>query len=135
MKKRCYNINDKDYHTYGARGIDVCLIWQTDFQAFYDWCLEQGYRQGLYLDRDNNDQGYSPVNCRFVTNLQNCRNQRRTVRMIFQGRLMSVNDVLDILRIPYQTYQARIQRGWTHKRAATEPSQPKGSNQYGIYRS
>src|ERR1700734_873836 len=42
-------------------------------------------KEGLYLDRINNDLGYSPKNCRFTTNQKNCRNQRRTIWVKYNG--------------------------------------------------
>lgn len=77
MKRRCANKGDKDY---GGRGITVCVLWQRSFRAFYNWCLKNGYATGLELDRRNNDLGYRPGNCRFVTHQVNCQNRRKPYR-------------------------------------------------------
>ena len=67
MKSRCYRKTHKKYVHYGARGISVCNEWRNDFRAFCEWSLAHGYRQGLSIDRIDNDSGYCPDNCRWTT--------------------------------------------------------------------
>ena len=52
---------------YRAKGITVWEYWQNDFDVFRSWALENGFEEGLTLDRRDNAQGYRPSNCRFVT--------------------------------------------------------------------
>ena len=78
MKSRCYNPKHNSYKRYGGRGIDICREWLTNEDAFYDWCRHHGYRCGLQLDRIDNNRGYSPDNCRFVTPVENQRNTSRS---------------------------------------------------------
>lgn len=77
MKNRCNNPNDPNYFRYGGRGIYVCEEWQKDYGAFRDWCYAHGYQKGLELDRENNNDGYTPENCRFVTHRENLLNTHR----------------------------------------------------------
>lgn len=76
MKDRCYRKGDKDYPNYGGRGITMCDEWRYDFWAFADWAMDSGYREGLTIDRRNNDEGYSPENCRWITRYEQNRNKR-----------------------------------------------------------
>jgi len=76
MKKRCYNKNCKQYKWYGARGIKICENWNSSFIDFYKWSKENGYMENLELDRIDNDKGYSPENCRYVTTRENLLNRR-----------------------------------------------------------
>lgn len=82
MTQRCSNPKNKNYDNYGARGITVCDEWKHDFKAFYDWAMANGYQDGLSLDREDNDMGYSPKNCRWVTmkTQNNNRRERRWYR-------------------------------------------------------
>lgn len=78
MKSRCYNKSDKRYSRYGGRGIDVCKEWINDPKLFVEWSLNNGYKAGLSIDRKDNDKGYSPDNCRFITIAENNRNTSNT---------------------------------------------------------
>lgn len=77
MKSRCYDTKDKRYRRYGGRGITICNEWLNDFNAFNKWSLDNGGVDGkrLQIDRKDNDKGYSPNNCRYVTNAENSRNK------------------------------------------------------------
>ena len=77
MIQRCTNPNRNRYKDYGGRGITVCEQWRNNFKAFYDFCMKNGWKQGLEIDRINNDGNYSPENCRFVTPRQNSINRRK----------------------------------------------------------
>lgn len=75
MKKRCYDSSCPAFVYYGGRGIKVCHQWQQ-FKPFYEWAIVNGYQKGLFLDRIENDKGYEPANCRFVTSVESNRNRR-----------------------------------------------------------
>lgn len=77
MKVRCYNSNSKDYKNYGGRGITICDDWLEKPSEFYEWSITNGYALGLEIDREDNDLGYSPQNCRWVTKKVNSRNTRQ----------------------------------------------------------
>lgn len=82
MKTRCYNKNNKTYKYYGKRGITICEEWKNDFQAFYDWAMENGYnekakRGECTIDRINNDGNYEPSNCRWVSMKIQQKNKRK----------------------------------------------------------
>lgn len=78
MLQRCGNPNNQSARNYLDRGIRVCSEWQGDFVPFRDWALTHGYRQGLAIDRINNNGPYSPGNCRWATAEINCQNSRHT---------------------------------------------------------
>ena len=73
---RCENEKFSRYKDWGGRGIKICDEWRNDFQVFYNWCLNNGWKKGLQIDRINNDGSYSPDNCRFLNNQDNSFNQR-----------------------------------------------------------
>jgi len=74
MKTRVKPEFHKAYRYYD-RGITVCDEWISDYFAFRDWALENGYSDDLTLDRIDNSKGYSPDNCRFVTYTVNNQNR------------------------------------------------------------
>lgn len=73
---RTTNKNNKYFEYYGGRGITICGRWRNSFKGFYDWCIANGWRNGLDIDRIDNDKGYATDNCRFVSHSVNCRNTR-----------------------------------------------------------
>lgn len=80
--KRCYKIHDSQYKYYGKRGITMCDEWLHNRNSFYKWALNNGYKDGLQLDRIDVNGNYEPNNCRFITAKQNTRN-RRNNRIIY----------------------------------------------------
>lgn len=74
MIQRCENKKNKRYKRYGARGISVCKQWRNDFAVFYRWAIKNGWCGDLHIDRKDNNKGYSPDNCRFVTLAKNNTN-------------------------------------------------------------
>lgn len=80
MRARCHYPKHEHFQTYGGRGIHVCPAWLDSFEAFREWAVSAGYSPDLQLDRIDNDLGYSPENCRFVTPSENARNKRKHER-------------------------------------------------------
>jgi len=81
MKYRCDNPNSADYPRYGGRGITVCKAWQK-FEGFLQWATAVGYMNHLQLDRKDNNKGYSPDNCRWVTiNIQAANKNKESNKM------------------------------------------------------
>jgi len=71
MKWRCLNPNTINYHRYGGRGIIVCKEWKNSYLNFKKWAVSNGYKDGLSIDRIDNDKGYSPINCQWITRVEN----------------------------------------------------------------
>ena len=84
MRNRCNNPKASDYKYYGGKGVRVCDEWQG-FVKFQKWANENGYGESLEIDRKDNNGGYSPENCRFVTHAVNCRNRSRCRQWIVEG--------------------------------------------------
>lgn len=79
MKKRCRNKNLPNYKDYGGRGIYVCDQWK-EYMPFFTWANSNGYKDGLWIDRIDNDGIYEPNNCRWATPTVQQRNTRRIAR-------------------------------------------------------
>jgi len=80
MKQRILNPNSKNYKYYGGRGITICPEWTNDYIVFRDWALNNGYKEGLQIHREN-DGNYKPDSCRWVTRTENLRHTRKTITM------------------------------------------------------
>lgn len=110
MLQRCYSKNCKQYHRYGGRGITVCKEWKDDSTTFYRWAIQSGYREGLTLDRVDNDKGYSPDNCAWVTNRVNVNHTSRTHFITYNGKTQSMKQWANELGINYSTLRNRLNR-------------------------
>jgi hypothetical protein len=71
MIDRCTNPNHVWYKHYGGRGIGIIPKWQLSYENFEKWALENGYCNGLSIDRINNDEDYCPQNCQWITRSEN----------------------------------------------------------------
>lgn len=75
MKDRTGNPKASRYEYYGGRGISVAPEWM-DFAVFQQWAHNNGYAPDLSIDRVDNDQNYTPSNCRWAIQSQQVRNRR-----------------------------------------------------------
>lgn len=76
IKKRCYQKNCIAYIYYGARGIKMCDEWLNNATSFFEWSIHNGYKEGLTIDKINNDKDYSPNNCRWINQMMQSRNRK-----------------------------------------------------------
>lgn len=128
MHSRCENRSQKSYLNYGGRGITVCDEWKY-FDAFFEWAMHSGYSIGLQIDRIDNDLGYSPENCRWVTQKENANNKRNTTYIFYNGSLKPLSEVAREECINPKTLRSRIfQYGFSIEEALSLPAK-KGNNQ------
>lgn len=78
--RRCYDTKRKSYVNYGGRGITICKEWKDDAGKFINWCLDNGWKDGLTIDRINVNGNYEPNNVRFADRHIQSVNQRLSVR-------------------------------------------------------
>ena len=119
MIDRCHNPNYYNYHNYGARGITVCKEWRENKKAFFEWAFDNGYEIGLSLDRIDNDKGYSPENCRWVTPKFQSNHKTNNVFYTFNGRTQTSKQWCDEYGISQTTFNDRLKRGWSLEQALT----------------
>lgn len=92
MRARCYNQNNKSYHNYGARGITICDEWKNDFSNFYQWSIQNGYQDGLSIDRIDVNGDYCPQNCRWITMEEQAKNRRNNIIITHNGETKILAD-------------------------------------------
>lgn len=121
IRNRCYRKSCHSFKWYGARGITMCEEWKNDPLAFIQWSLANGYRKGLQLDRRDNDKGYSPANCHFVTAKENARNRSVTVKLTLDGETKPLTEWSEILKISASCLLERIRKGMSDAEALLTP--------------
>lgn len=100
MKARCYDPKTQAYKFYGERGITVCEEWldkevveypsTKGWLSFKNWALTHGYADDLTIDRIDNNKGYSPDNCRWVSIKTQCNNTRHNRFITYNGRTQTM---------------------------------------------
>lgn len=129
MKNRCYNQNAPKYKMYGERGISVCTEWKDDFTKFRDWSFKNGYAENLTIDRIDNNKGYSPENCRWVSAKVQANNTRRNHCITYKGIVHTMAEWGELLNIPYYVLQDRIvKHKWDIERAFTQKIRKSNKN-------
>lgn len=112
MIQRCTNPACPRYASYGSRGITVCNSWVESIVNFLA-DMESTWREGLQLDRIDNNKGYTPANCRWVSSRENNFNRRDNVLTKEQA------DKAIASGIPAQTVRKRLREGWSMGDATT----------------
>lgn len=117
MRERCEYSNHASAKFYQNRGIEVCEEWDNDFLKFKEWALANGYdytktRKEQSLDRIDNNKGYSPDNCRWVSMKTNNQNTRRNVFLTYDNKTLCISDWSRELGISIETIRSRIKKGY-----------------------
>lgn len=119
MRRRCETEKDCRYKDYGGRGISVCEEWH-DFQIFYNWAIKAGYKEELSIDRIDNDENYTPQNCRWATREEQANNKRNNRPICIDGETKNLFQWCRQYNINPSTVITRINRGWSEKDAITK---------------
>lgn len=120
MRQRCYNPKNKSYKDYGGRGITICEEWDN-YEAFHNWATANGYKRGLTIERINNNDSYSPSNCKWVPQSMQLKNIRNNRYITFNGITKTLADWGRTTGINPRTISSRIDNGWPIEKALTEP--------------
>lgn len=114
IKKRTCNPSNKDYGHYSGMGVTLCDEWQ-EFETFYNWAMQNGYRSDLTLDRIRNTNGpYAPWNCRWISRKAQAYNRTTNHPLrASDGRIRTVIQWSKITGTPESTIRRRIQMGWS----------------------
>lgn len=112
---RCYNADEKDFAYYQGKGITVCDEWKCNPESFYQWCLDNGWKKGVALDRIDPDKNYSPENCQFIELSENLKKMHQDRNMAGENApnaKLTLEQVIEIKR--------RLALGITSKRIADD---------------
>ena len=112
MKLRCNRT------TYKQKGITICKEWLEDFHAFKSWALQNGYKDDLTLDRIDNNKGYYPENCRWVTMKVQNNNKSNNRLITYKGQTKTLTQWSEELGIKKTTLHNRLNYyGWSIEKA------------------
>lgn len=89
---RCYNPNYRDKKYYQDKDIRVCEEWLEDNKTFFEWAINNGYKDTLTIDRIDNNKGYSPDNCRWVDYSTQTDNRSYTIKVKYKGEIKTINE-------------------------------------------
>lgn len=109
MRARCNNPNRREYKYYGQKGIEICNEW-NDFTTFYEWAINNGYKEGLTLDRIDVNGNYEPLNCRWTTAKEQGNNRSNNHLITYNGETKTVTQWAEERNINHDTLYSRINR-------------------------
>lgn len=123
MKRRCYSKTEKNYEDYGGRGIKICDEWmgENGREKFVVWALENGYREGLTIERINVDGDYSPDNCCWIEHALQAKNKRNTIHVEYNGITMCLKDAARASGMSWGTLYQRVKNGWPNEHLFDAP--------------
>ena len=118
MQQRCNNSASPQYHRYGGRGIQI--EWQ-DFDSFLSDMLPS-YKEGLTLDRTDNDGNYSLENCRWATMKEQANNRSTNVYLEYDGETHTIQEWADIMGLKVSVLGMRLRKyKWSIAEALSTP--------------
>ena len=127
IKQRCFDENRPEYERYGGRGITMFADW-LDFENFYKWAINSGYKEGLSIDRIDNNGNYEPSNCRWVTRKEQQNNTRYNHYIEINGVSKTITEWAKENNIRVDTFWLRVKKGWVGEKLLTPPMANKQRN-------
>ena len=109
---RCSDKNLKYQARYFVRGIRVCDEWKT-FENFYDWSINNGYREDLTIDRIDNDGNYEPSNCRWVDRKAQNNNRSSNHMISYKGETKNVTQWMMTFDSYAQKFYRYLDKGFS----------------------
>lgn len=107
MCARCNRKTHGSYKNYGARGISVCKEWEESFETFYSWAIENGFKDGLTIERIDNNGDYCPENCIFIHKSEQSKNRRNCIFLTYNNQTKGLKEWSKITGIKYGTLLKR----------------------------
>lgn len=108
---RCLNTKSTPYPDYGGRGITFHAEWREEPGVFIEWCLANGWKDGLTIERDNVNGNYEPGNCSFIPNNMQGKNTRRSYKILYNGKTYTQRGLAKELGMHEATFRDRYVRG------------------------
>lgn len=118
IKERCNNKNNKDYRYYGELGIHIYDEWNNSFESFRDWAINNGYEDGLTIERTDVYSDYTPSNCCWIPLKEQKYNKRNSIYVNYKNEKINLLKYCDDNNLNYYTIKNRIFKyGWDVEKA------------------
>lgn len=99
----------------------MCNEWINNPESFYNWALNNGYKEDLTIDRINNDGDYEPSNCRWATKETQDNNRRTNRKITYNGKTQTLSQWAKEYNINIVTLSDRLKTGMGIKEALDKP--------------
>ena len=109
IQQRCENSKNKNFSSYGGRGITVSPEW-SEFDVFF---ADMGQRPSSdhSIERINNSKGYSKDNCKWATRSEQQRNKRSNSRVLYHGDIFVMAEFAEKFGFKRDTLYHWVNRG------------------------
>ncbi len=111
----------RNYHRYGGRGIKIDSSWMNFANFVSD--MFPSWKEGLTLDRIDNNGPYSKENCRWATKSEQMNNTRGNRMVKYQGKMISAKKLQELAPFPISpgTVLTRLDAGWSPEKILSTP--------------
>lgn len=133
MRQRCLNKKNKRYKNYGGRGITIYKDWLSDYSNFNEWALNNGYEEGLSIERIDNNGDYEPNNCKWIELKEQARNKSCTIKMCYNGEMMLLKDLCVKFNVDYRLALSRYRKGYTFEEVFSLKSLYKDKAHFNVF--
>ncbi len=111
LRDRCNNSQADKFSYYGGRGIKVCKRWDK----FENFLADMGDKpKGLTIERIDNNKGYFPENCKWVTRKAQTRNRRNNRLITYKNKTQCMVEWAEEYKIKPKVLWDRLQRHPVH---------------------
>ena len=73
-----------------------------DFENFYNWAINNGYKDGLTIERIDVNGNYCPENCKWIDMKEQAKNRRNNIILFYKGKQMILKDIAKEENIDYK---------------------------------
>jgi hypothetical protein len=105
--------------------------WANNYESFYYWAINSGYKKGLEIDRIDNEGDYCASNCRFVEKETQANNKRNVKLYTINGIEKSLPQWCREYNQDYYLIRQRVYKlGWSIEESLLAPkNQKRNQNQ------
>lgn len=107
MHDRCNNPLHVRYSRYGGRGIKIFEDW-NNWNSFRDWAIDNGWKDGLTIERLDFNGNYEPTNCTWATYKEQANNTSTNKYIKYKGETKTLSRWCEELDLKYDRIKARI---------------------------